>query len=181
MQDFLGWTLEAIRADKSIAWLEKRRNDWSPLCASAVNLILNGYTAIITTDFDREWFAKYAISKINHPSQNRPFLPFVDLKAMFPSIEYVRTDEELEYTKDMLDLAFPNGYFFWYVGKSEDRKSKLAKSKDDSFIWTMDEEIQNGFYLSSIDDKLDIKLLQLFALFNKTINASLFNEINIEL
>jgi hypothetical protein len=180
MQDFLSWTIETIRADKTM-WLDKRRNDWSPLCASAVSALLNGHTAIVMTDFDREWFLRYAVSKINHPSQNRPYLPFVDFKSMFPSIEHLRTDEDLEFTKDMLDLTFPNGYFFWYIGKSEDRRSKLAKSKDDSFMWAMDEEIQNGFYLSSIDEHLDIKLLQLFGLLNKTINAALFNEVNIEL
>jgi hypothetical protein len=180
MQDFLSWTIETIREDKA-TWLDKRRNDWTPLCASAVSSIISGYTVIVMTDQDREWFLKYLISKINHPSQNRPFLPFIDFKSMFPAIEYLRTDEEQEFAKDTLDITFPNGYFFWYIGKSEDRRSKLAKSKDDSFLWALDEEVQNGFYLSSIDDKLDIKLIELYTLLNKTINAALFNQISIEL
>ena len=57
---------------------------------------------------------------------------------------------------------------------------QIAKRKDDSFMWIMDEHLQNSFYLLSDDDSLDIKLIQLFRLLDKSIDAVLFAEVNFE-
>jgi len=43
----------------------------------------------------------------------------------------------------------------------------------------MDEEMTNSFTLRSYDELIDIKLLQLFRLFDKTISAALFAEIDL--
>ena len=57
--------------------------------------------------------------------------------------------------------------------------SSLYRS-DENFLWIMDEEVQNSFKLRSSDVLLDIKLLQLFKLFNKTIDVGLFGEIDFD-
>jgi hypothetical protein len=57
----------------------------------------------------------------------------------------------------------------------------LAYRNDESFLWVMDEEIQNSFALRSADTLLDIKLLQLYKLFDTTLSAALFGDIDLEL
>ena len=47
-------------------------------------------------------------------------------------------------------------------------------------MWIMDEHIQNSFYLLSSDENLDIKLIQLFKLLDKSIDAVLFAEVTFE-
>ena len=59
-------------------------------------------------------------------------------------------------------------------------RATLPKVEKHSFLWLFDEERQDSFNLKSNDDALDLKLLQMFRLYNKTISASLFGEINIE-
>jgi hypothetical protein len=43
----------------------------------------------------------------------------------------------------------------------------------------MDERFQNALVLRSHDPLIDIKLLQLYRLFDKTLSAVLFGEINV--
>ena len=57
---------------------------------------------------------------------------------------------------------------------------QLAKRHNDSFMWVLDEHLQDSFYLSSGDDLLDIKLIQLHKLLDKSINAVLFAEVDLE-
>lgn len=64
------------------------------------------------------------------------------------------------------------------MGKGNDIRMQIAKRKDDSFMWVFDEHLQNSFYLSSYDDLLDIKLIQLFRLLDKSIDALLFAEVS---
>ena len=78
---------------------------------------------------------------------------------------------------DMLSLAFPNGYVFFYIGKSAEKSSQIAKGKDDSYMWLFDEQAQNSFYLSSSDEMLDIKLLSLYKLFDKSVDVALFAKV----
>jgi len=47
-------------------------------------------------------------------------------------------------------------------------------------LWIFDEERQGSINLKSNDDGLDMKLLQMFRLYNKTISAALFANINVE-
>ena len=181
MQAFLKWTLETIRKEGSwMSWMEEKRLEWVPLAASRLQNLMNGHTFIVVTDEDREWFAHYMISSINRNTNSRPLLPFVSFKTFFPNLDQWRSREEIALLEDMLSLAFPNGYTLFYVGKSNDFKSQIAKQRDDSFMWLLDEQMQNSFYLSSSDELLDVKLIQLYKLMEKTINALLFAEVSVE-
>ncbi len=44
-------------------------------------------------------------------------------------------------------------------------------------MWLFDEQAQNSFTLSSSDENLDIKLLNLYKLFDKSIDAVLFAKV----
>jgi len=181
MKDLLKWTLKSIRKDGSMmSWMEEKRFEWVPLVSSMLQNLLDGQTIIIVTDNDREWFGDYALKKLNESGKNRPMLPFVSIKTFFPNIHQLKTKEDVELLEDMLAQSFSNGYTFFYIGKSSDMKMQLAKRHNDSFLWVLDEHLQNSFYLSSGDDLLDIKLIQLFRLLDKSINAALFAEVNLE-
>ena len=80
----------------------------------------------------------------------------------------------------MLSLAFPNDYMFFYVGKGNDPRAQIAKTKHDSLMWLFDDTAQNSFTLNSKDEELDIKLIQLLTLFDKSIDAILFSEVDIQ-
>jgi len=181
VQQLLKWTLETIRKDGSLmSWMEEKRFEWVPLISSMLENLLAGQTIIVITDDDREWFGEYSLRKINEGGKNRPMLPFVSIKTFFPNIHQLKTKEDIELLEDMLAQSFSNGYTFFYIGKSTDIKMQLAKRHDDSFLWVLDEHLQNSFYLSSGDDLLDIKLIQLHRLLDKSINAVLFAEVNLE-
>jgi hypothetical protein len=77
-------------------------------------------------------------------------------------------------------LSFPAGYTFFYIGKGSDARSQIAKRKENSFIWLLDEKVQNSFYLDSKEDNLDIRLIQLMRLFDKSIDAILFSEVDLQ-
>ena len=179
MKDFANWTLETIRKDPShMSWMEEKRFDWLPLAARAINDLLNDHTFLLITDREREWFARYILSHINNLKNNRPFLPILSLGTIFPFVDKIKTREEMESLEDMLSLAFPNGYTFFYIGKSNNMRAQLAKRKDNSFMWLLDEDTPNTFYLPE-DELLDIKLIQLIRLFDKSIDAILFAEVEL--
>lgn len=181
MKDLLRWTLESIRKDGSMmSWMEEKRFEWVPQVSSILENLLDGQTIIIITDNDREWFGDYVLKKINEVSKNRPMLPFVSIKTFFPNISQLKTKEDIELLEDMLSQSFSNGYTFFYIGKSSDVKMQLAKRHFKSFLWVLDEHFQDSFYLSSGDDLLDIKLIQLFRLLDNSINAALFAEVSLE-
>ncbi|MDD3343781.1 MAG: HobA family DNA replication regulator [Sulfurospirillaceae bacterium] len=181
MQQFLKWTLEEIRKDGSMmSWMEEKRFEWVPLAASMLKNLLSGHTFIVITDDDRAWFSHYLLRAINNHHKNRPLLPFMALPSLYPNLFQVKTNEDIELLEDLLSQSFPNGYTFFYIGKNSDIKMQIAKRKDDSFMWIMDEHLQNSFYLLSDDEMLDIKLIQLFRLLDKSINAVLFAEVTFE-
>ncbi len=181
MQQFLKWTLEEIRKDGStMSWMEEKRFEWVPLAASMLKNLMNGHTFIIITDDDREWFCHYMLKAVNSQSKHRPLLPFIGLQALYPNLYQIKTRDDIELLENLLLQSFPQGYTFFYVGKNSDIKMQIAKRKDDSFMWIMDEDLQNSFYLLSEDDSLDIKLIQLFRLLDKSINAVLFAEVTFE-
>ncbi len=181
MQELLSWTLKTIRKDGSMmSWMEEKRFEWVPLLHSMLQNLLAGQTIVIVTDFEREWFGKYILKKINSSGNNRPLLPFISIKTFFPNISQLRTKEDIELLENMLEQSFSNDYMYLYIGKSTDLKMQLIKRHDDSFVWVLDEHLQNSFYLSSGDDLLDIKLIQLFRLLDKSIDAALFAEVNLE-
>lgn len=181
MQRFLKWTLDTIRKDGSMmSWMEEKRFEWVPLTSSLLQKLLAGQTIIMITDDEREWFGEYVLNSINSSNKNRPLLPFISIRTFFPNIHQLKTKEDIRLLEDMLSQSFLNGYSFFYVGKSNDIKMQLAKRNDESFLWVLDEQMQNSFYLSSGDDLLDIKLIQLFRLLNKSIDAVLFAEVDLE-
>ncbi len=176
MQKLLTWTLESIREeDSSFSWLEEYRYEWTPLVKSAVSKIRDGYSVLIITDDENRWFAKYIMSKINHKDLNRPFLPIFPLETIFPNLKTLNSVVDFELLGDMLDISYKEGYYIWYIGKSDHTYAKFSYKNDDNFLWVLDDEIPNSFRFRSHDPLLDIKLLQLFKLFNKTIDIALFN------
>jgi hypothetical protein len=181
MQDFSSWTLERIRDEgSSMNWMEERKFDWVPLAASAIDRLINAQTFLLITDRKREWFARYILSRLNRYDGDRPLLPIVSLGTVFPYIDQLKDDEQMSVLEDMLSLSFPAGYTFFYIGTGKDQRSQIAKRKDNSFIWLLDENVQNSFYLDSKDENLDIKLIQLITLFDKSIDATLFSEVDLE-
>ena len=181
MQKFLKWTLEAIREDESLmSWMEERRFEWVPLASSALKNILCGHTFIIITDREREWFGKYLLSSLNKFDKNRPFLPIINFNELSYNIDEANNKEKINVLEDMLSISFSNGYTFFYIGKSDSPRAKMVKHHEGSFLWMMDEQIQNSFYLNSSDELLDIKLIQLSRLFDKSIDAALFSEITMD-
>ncbi len=181
MQQLLKWTLDTIREEEScFSWMEEYRYEWAPLVKSAVSQTLNGKTALIVTDESHEWFGKYILNQINELKKNRPLLPFYPLESAFPNLQLMKSTQDHQLLEDMLEISYPNGYYFWYIGKGDHPCTKIAYRNDDSFLWIMDEEVQNSFALRSSDPLLDIKLLQLFKLFDTTLSAALFGDLDLE-
>ena len=160
-----------------MSWMEERRVEWTPLLASRLKFLLEGRAFITVSDEERKWFEIYLLRKMNSSKSIRPFLPFFSLRSLYPSLDEIETNEQKQLLKDMLSLAFPNGYLFFYIGKSLDKCANLAKSDENSYMWLFDEQAQNSFTLSSSDENLDIKLLNLYKLFDKSIDAVLFAKV----
>ncbi|BCD61977.1 MULTISPECIES: HobA family DNA replication regulator [Nitratiruptor] len=177
-KSFDQWTLQTIRYDKSMMnWLEERRYEWIPLAADALQRIVNGYTVLLLTDDERDWYAHYIVTSLNKSTKNRPFIPLYNLKTLIPATKKNMGKEELDMLFDMLDISFES-YFIWYIGRSSaSHYVNIAKYRDDSFLWIMDTDIQNNFTLKSYDELLDIKLLQLYRLFEKSLDAAIFGDV----
>ncbi len=163
-----------------LGW-KKKKFEWAPLVSKNITNILDkSYSILIITDKEREWFLNYILSNINSSKLNRPFLPFYDFSSFYKNLDQIKSEDDISNIKDMLKISFPNGYCFWYIGKSQDNRSYSAKITKSSFLWIFDEERQGSINLKSNDDGLDMKLLQMFRLYNKTISAALFANINVE-
>jgi len=180
MTDLEQWVLEQIREDDPfMGWLEERRFDFVPPVQSSIEQMINGATIVLITDHDRRWFSQYILQKLNDPAQNRPMFPIVNIESLYPHYSQVTDTEGLEMIEDMLSLSYAEKYFFWYIGKGADKKADLAKRNDRSMLWVMDEEVQNSFLLDSFDKILDMKLLHLYRLFDKTLGGALFGDYEI--
>ncbi len=176
-EDFFSWTIKTIRHDISKpVWLEDRKTEWVPLVQNTIASILEGYTIIIMSDNERLWFVDYAIGFINR-SCIRPFIPLYALSSLYTQLTY--PSERIELIQDMLSTSFDEKYLFWYVGKADSVCAKLAFGHDYSFNWLLDENRENSFSLVAHDELLDIKLLQLLRIFDKSITAALHGEISI--
>ncbi len=181
MQQLLKWTLETIREEEScFSWMEEYRYEWAPLVKSAVSQVVDGKTVLIVTDESHKWFAKYILNAINDLGKHRPLLPFYQLEEHFPNLQNINTTQEIQLLEDMLDISYPNGYYIWYIGKGDHPYTKLAYRNHDNFLWVLDEEVQNSFALRSSDTLLDLKLLQLYKLFDSTLTVALFGDLDIE-
>lgn len=181
MQQFLKWTLETIREEDScFSWMEEHRYTWAPVAKMALSNILEGKSILIITDEKRAWFQKYILHEMNDFAHKRPLLPFYSLLGCVPQLKGITTTSELELVEDMLDISYPQGYMIWYIGKGDHPYTKLAYRREESFLWIMDEEVQDSFAFRSADPLLDIKLLQLYKLFNRSLSSVLFGELELE-
>lgn len=180
LQDFAQWSLDAIREDSGcFSWLEEKRFDWTTTTSQALEQILEGKTIILITDQKRKWFEKYITSSINSASLERPLLPIISIDCMYNHYDNVSGGEMIDVVEDMITLSHKEDYFFWYIGKGDDKRADIAKRKDTSYFWIFDEEYLNAFNLKSYDQSLDIKLLQLYRLFDASLNAAMFGEVDV--
>lgn len=180
MREFDRWTLEAIRSEgASMSWFEEQRFEWIPQIVNAMNQILLGKTIVLVSDGERNWFAHYIIESINKKIQERPMIPIVRLDALYHGNTPLNGDG-MSTLSDMLEVAFKGDYFFWYIGKGGDEwRADFIKRTDNALIWIMDEHYLNALVLRSYDPMIDIRLLQLYRLFDRTLAAVLFGEIDV--
>ena len=178
--DFAQWSLDAIRdEDGALSWLEEQRFEWSNPTAQALEQLVNGKTIILVTDDSRKWLESYILSSINTLRQDRPLIPIVSIDSIYSHFNNVSGGEMIDLVDDMISIAYKNDYFFWYIGKGDDKRADIAKRRENSYFWLFDEDFHSSFMLKSYDTNLDIKLLQLFKLFNHSINATIFGEIDV--
>ncbi len=179
MPDFAQWSLDAIREKGgSLSWLEEYRFEWSKTTAFALEQILNGKTIILITDEKRKWFENYILSSMNGLFLERPLIPIISIDDIYTHYNSVSGGEIIDIIDDMISLSYKDDYFFWYIGKGDDKRSDIAKRKDESYFWIFDEDFNNAFTLKSYDMDLDIKLLQLYKLFDASLNAAMFGEVD---
>ncbi|HFB53689.1 MAG TPA: hypothetical protein ENJ67_03045 [Sulfurimonas autotrophica] len=179
LPDFAQWSLDAIREEGgSLSWLEEYRFEWSKTTAFALEQILSGKTVILITDEKRKWLEQYILSSINSISLERPLVPILSIDSLYPHYNSISGGEMIDMLDDMISLSYKNDYFFWYIGKGDDKRSDIAKRKDESYFWIFDEDFNNAFTLKSYDPVLDIKLLQLYRLFDASLSATMFGEVD---
>lgn len=178
--DFAQWSLDAIREEGgSLSWLEEQRFDWTTTTAHALEQILNGKTIILITDAKRKWLERYILDSINSLDMvDRPLLPILSIDSIYAHFNNVSGGEMIDIVDDMISLSYKQDYFFWYIGKGDEKRSDIAKRRDNSYFWIFDEEFHNAFTMKSYDPILDIKLLQLYRLFNLSLNATMFGEVD---
>ena len=179
LPDFAQWSLDAIREEGgSLSWLEEYRFEWSKTTVFALEQILNGKTVVLITDEKRKWLEQYILSSINSISLERPLVPILSIDSLYPNYNNISGGEMIDMLDDMISLSYKNDYFFWYIGKGDDKRSDIAKRKDESYFWIFDEDFNNAFTLKSYDPVLDIKLLQLYRLFDASLSATMFGEVD---
>lgn len=179
MLDFAQWSLDAIREEGgSLSWLEEQRFEWSKTTAYALEQILEGKTVILITDEKRKWLEHYLLSSLNRVSFERPLIPIVSIDALLVHYNDMSGGEMIDLVEDIISLAYKEDYFFWYIGKGDEKRSDIAKRKDNSYFWMFDEDFNNAFVLQSYDKDLDIKLLQLSKLFDASLSAVIFGEVD---
>ena len=183
MKKISDWTLDVIRDDITNVywhWLEERRHDWVGLVEKIiVPIVEEGASIIIASDNDRSWICKYAINYINKVHKNRPIMPIVQLEAFIPQYMDFLRNGHLDLITDALNTTFESSVF-WYIGQGNHQALDVAKEQNQKFLWILDEEISNTFYLRSNDDLIDFKLLHLIRLFDKTLDAFIFGEVDLD-
>lgn len=173
---FANWTLNTIRKDGiAMSWFEERRFDWCQIAYRFVLNIINGYSIIICTDAKRRWFGHYALQAINQ-NKNRPLIPIFSINNLFMDVADINVDS----IEDMFSISFSNKYVVWYIGLLDNRLSNFAIESNNNFIWSFNGGLHTSFDLREGDASNDIKLLQLFKILDKTIDAVMFNEIENE-
>lgn len=178
--DFAQWSLDVIREEgASLSWLEEQRFDWTNPLSIALEQVLNSKTIILITDTKRKWFETYILTSINSLKLDRPLLPIVSIDSLYQHYSSISGGEMIDVVEDMISLSYKDDYIFWYIGKGDDKRADIAKRKDSSYFWIFDEDFHNGFTLKSHDKMLDIKLLQLYKLFDASLSAAMFGEVDV--
>ncbi|PHQ92338.1 MAG: hypothetical protein COB42_01960 [Sulfurimonas sp.] len=179
--NFAQWSLDAIRdEDGALSWLEEQRFNWATTSSSAIANMLFGKTVILITDEKRKWFENYILSSINNDKIDRPIIPIVSMDSLYKHYNNINGGEMIDILDNMISLSYKDNYIFWYIGSGDDKRSDIAKRKDNSYFWIFDEDFQNAFTMKSYDSHLDIKLLQLYRLFNLSLNAAMFGEVDVD-
>jgi hypothetical protein len=176
MEEYLAWILERIRQDESLdSWLEEIRFDFARTTINTLASIEDGVSILVCSDTEYNWFVKYVTSKINS-NYNEPFIPFIDFNNFFPNFDNLFSIEQYQQLSDMLDISFPNGYIFWYIGDAKSKYFKFTNTKDNSLLWLNEEHSTSGIYFEK-DDLIDKKLLDGYNLFYQSIMAKIYGEI----
>ena len=180
MDEFAQWSLDALRdEDISLSWLEEQRFDWTKATSLALEQILVGKTVILITDEKHKWFEQYILNSVNGSSLERPPISIISIESIYTHFDSISGGDMLDMLDDMIAQSYKNDYFFWYIGSGDNKRSDIAKRQDNSYFWIFDEELNNAFTLKSYDKYLDIKLLQLFKLFDASLNAAMFGEVDV--
>ncbi len=180
MPDFAQWSLDAIREEGgSLSWLEEQRFDWTITTSHALEQILEGKTIILITDEKRKWFESYILSSINSELSSRPLIPIISIDSLYTHYNSVNSGEKIDVLDDMISLAYKDNYLFFYIGRGDNKRADIAKRRDNSCFCIFDEDYHNAFKMNSYDSHLDIKLLQLYKLFNASLNAAMFGEVDV--
>jgi hypothetical protein len=179
--DILEWTKKTVAEDKSLnSWFTERIYEWVPLCDDAISELMKGTPFLVVTDRQRDWFNYYIINNVNSIKNNRPFVPIYSLMNFIPYSHKTDKIEHLDMIEDMLDITFKENYKYWYIGTEDSNIYRLVQRKEKSFIWLFDKESGGDtFFLKSYTENLDHQLMSLLKLFNQTITASMFGEIEI--
>ena len=180
MQDFAQWSLDEMREEGAcLSWLEEHRFDWTTTTSQALEQVLSGKTIILITDEKRKWLESYILNSINSKLLERPLLPIVSMYGLYKHYNYVSGGDMIDVLEDMISISYKEDYFFWYIGNGDDKRADIAKRKDNSYFWSFDEDNANAFNLKSFDKSLDVKLLQLYGLFDASLNAAMFGEVDV--
>lgn len=171
---FANWTLEVLHKENhvALAWLEEMRYEWCKVAYHFIDSVINKQCMIILcTDDEREWFGKYVLQNINK-GKKRPLLPIFYLNTILPHSSKLNT----QLIDDMFDISFQN-HTIWYIGRTDNKLATVAIEHQNHFIWSFDSSLYAAFNLNSDEANVDIKLLQLFNMLDKSIDAVMFNEI----
>lgn len=177
MEKFSEWMLRIIREESNngilSGWLEEDRFKWTKLVANTLSSIINGTSFLLICDSQREWLKHYILTHINHPQKNRPLIPFFDF-CLHP-----QETSSFQNIKDVLNIAYKD-YAFFYIGKRNNLLAELAIGNENSFLWILDEAIQDAFYLNSKHPMLDFRLLQLYKIFDLALHHCILNKFDLE-
>ncbi|MCE3038759.1 HobA family DNA replication regulator [Helicobacter anatolicus] len=173
------WVLKTIREENNkIAlnsdWLEIDRFVFTTLLSHTITYVINGGTLLFCSDEHFEWFGRYVTQSINRFGASRPLVPIYLLEDFLPKIK--NRDNDLVH--NVLSLSF-NDYAFWYVGKMQSDLSKLAFSRDNGFLWVLDDSMQKALNLDSKDRMIEYKLIQLYKIFEQALFGAMFGDITI--
>ena len=181
MQNINDWLLTTIREDEKkgvmSGWIGEKRFLLLPNMARIITHIINGGSLIVLTDNTHQWFGEYITQHINQPHKGRPFFPIVQIAHLHDMIDSNAQGDMkgFKLIDNMLEMMYAN-YKIWYIGKKTMR-ANFAKERGDGWYWIFDE---NDIF-NPTDEYLDYKLLILFKLFDRAIQAAMLNKISLDI